>query len=255
MRTNPAMDDTREARLIETFVTLTDSLVDDYDVVEVLQILVDRAVELFDAAAGAIHLADRDGALEVVASTSERSSFFGLLQLNAGEGPCIAAVTSGHLVTVETADDLREHWPRFAEASSEHGYAGVHAIPLRLRDTIVGSLNLFRETEGALNGADARAAQALADVATISLLQQRTIESATLATAQLQRALDSRIAIEQAKGYLARAAGVDMDTAFGMIRQYARTRQRRLGDVAAAVAREEVPLEEVVGRTAVTGDE
>jgi GAF domain-containing protein len=255
MRTNPAMDDTREARLIETFVTLTDSLVDDYDVVEVLQILVDRAVELFDAAAGAIHLADRDGTLKVVASTSERSSFFGLLQLNAGEGPCITAVTSGDLVTAETVDDLRAHWPRFAEASSEHGYAGVHAIPMRLRDTIVGSLNLFRETEGALNGADARAAQALADVATISLLQQRTIESATLATAQLQRALDTRIAIEQAKGYLARAAGVDMDTAFGMIRQYARSRQRRLGDVAAAVAREEVPLEEVVGRTPVAGDE
>ncbi|WP_249404626.1 GAF domain-containing protein [Plantibacter sp. CFBP 8798] len=100
------MDDAREARLIETFVTLTDSLVDNYDVVELLQILVDRAVELFDAAAGAIHLADRDGDLRVVASTSERSSFFGLLQLNAGEGPCIAAVTSGHLVTVETADEL-----------------------------------------------------------------------------------------------------------------------------------------------------
>lgn len=240
------MDHTREARLVETFVTLADSLVDDYDVVELLQILVDRAVELFDAAAGAIHLADRDGTLRVVASTSERSSFFGLLQLNAGEGPCIAAVTSGHLVTVETAAELHAYWPRFAEAANASGYIGVHAIPLRLRDTIVGSLNLFRETEGALNGADARAAQALADVATISLLQQRTIENATLATAQLQRALDGRVAIEQAKGYLARAAGVDMDTAFGMIRQYARSRQRRLGDVAAAVAREEVPLDEVV---------
>ena len=249
------MDHRREARLVETFVTLTDSLVDDYDVVEILQILVDRAVELFDAAAGAIHLADGDGALKVVASTSERSSFFGLLQLNSGEGPCIAAVTSGRLVTVETAEELHTYWPRFAEAANESGYVGVHAIPMRLRDTIVGSLNLFRETEGALNGADALAAQALADVATISLLQQRAIENATLATAQLQRALDSRIAIEQAKGYLARAAGVDMDTAFGMIRQYARTRQRRLGDVAAAVAREEVPLEEVVGGATVAGDE
>jgi len=249
------MDHMREARLVETFVTLTDSLVDDYDVVEILQILVDRAVELFDAAAGAIHLADGDGALKVVASTSERSSFFGLLQLNSGEGPCIAAVTSGRLVTVETAEELHTYWPRFAETANESGYVGVHAIPMRLRDTIVGSLNLFRETEGALNGADALAAQALADVATISLLQQRAIENATLATAQLQRALDSRIAIEQAKGYLARAAGVDMDTAFGMIRQYARTRQRRLGDVAAAVAREEVPLEEVVGGATVAGDE
>ncbi|MBZ4487362.1 GAF and ANTAR domain-containing protein [Microbacterium sp. cx-55] len=240
------MPHSRESRLVETFVTLTDSLVADYDVVDVLQTLVDRAVELFDAAAGAIHLADKNNVLQVVASTSERSSFIGLLQLNAGEGPCITAVTTGRLVTAESADELRRHWPRFAEASKERGYAGVHAIPLRLRDTTVGSLNLFRETEGALNGADARAAQALADVATISLLQQRTIRNATLAAEQLQHALDSRVAIEQAKGYLARAAGVDMDTAFRMIRQYARSRQERLSDVAAAVARDEMPLSELV---------
>jgi transcriptional regulator with GAF, ATPase, and Fis domain len=240
------MTEIREARLVETFVTLTDSLVADYDVVDVLQTLVDRAVELFDAAAGAIHLLDKHDELRVVASTSERSSFIGLLQLDAGEGPCIAAVTTGRLVTSENAEDLRSRWPRFAEASRARGYAGVHAIPLRLRDVTVGSLNLFRESEGALNGADARAAQALADVATISLLQQRTIEHATLTAEQLQRALDSRVAVEQAKGYLSRAAGVDVDTAFGMIRRYARTSQRRLSDVAAAIARDEVPLTDLV---------
>jgi GAF domain-containing protein len=194
------MPDTREARLVDTFVTLTDSLVADFDVVEVLQTLVDRAVELFDAAAGAIHLANEQQELEVVASTSERSSFLGLLQLNAGEGPCITAVTTGELATSENVTELQRRWPRFAEASQQRGYAGVHAIPMRLRDTVVGSLNLFRESEGALNGADARAAQALADVATISLLQQRTIENATLEASQLQRALDSRVLIEQAKG-------------------------------------------------------
>ncbi|WP_412162123.1 GAF and ANTAR domain-containing protein [Curtobacterium flaccumfaciens] len=241
------MTEVREARLVETFVTLTDSLVADYDVVDVLQTLVDRAVELFDAAAGAIHLLDQHDELRVVASTSERSSFIGLLQLNAGEGPCITAVTTGRLVTSENADDLRQHWPRFAEASRARGYAGVHAIPLRLRDTTVGSLNLFRETEGALNGADARAAQALADVATISLLQQRTLEHATLTAEQLQRALDSRVAIEQAKGYLARAAGVDVEEAFGMIRRYARATQRSLSQVAAAVARDDIPLADLIG--------
>lgn len=230
------MPDTREARLVDTFVTLTDSLVADFDVVEVLQTLVDRAVELFDAAAGAIHLANAHHELEVVASTSERSSFFGLLQLNAGEGPCITAVTTGELATSEDLAELQRRWPRFAEASEQRGYAGVHAIPMRLRDTVVGSLNLFRESEGALNGADARAAQALADVATISLLQQRTIENATLEASQLQRALDSRVLIEQAKGYVSRALDVDMDTAFRLIRQYARANQERLSDVARAVS-------------------
>lgn len=239
------MTDTRETRLVETFVTLTDSLIADYDVVDVLQTLVDRVVELFDAAAGAIHLKNDRGALEVVASTSERSSFIGLLQLDAGEGPCIAAVTSGELVTSRDADDLEQHWPRFAAASRERGYAGVHAIPLRLRDEVIGSLNLFRETEGALNGPDARAAQALADVATISVLQQRSLEQATVTAAQLQRALDTRLVIEQAKGYLARAFDTDTDTARELLRRYARTTQQRLSDVAAAVARNELPLEQL----------
>lgn len=241
------MPDTRETRLVETFVTLTDSLVADYDVVEVLQTLVDRAVELFDAAAGAIHLANAQHELEVVASTSERSSFFGLLQLNAGEGPCITAVTTGELATSENLAELQRRWPRFAEASQQRGYVGVHAIPLRLRDTVVGSLNLFRESEGALNGADARAAQALADVATISLLQQRTIENATLEASQLQRALDSRVVIEQAKGYVSRALDVDMDTAFRLIRQHARSNQERLSDVARAVSAQQLAPAELDG--------
>ncbi|MDQ1130721.1 GAF domain-containing protein [Microbacterium sp. SORGH_AS_0888] len=175
------MTDAREARLVETFVTLTDNLVADYDVLDVLQTLVDRSVELFDAAAGAIHLVDKEGRLQLAASTSERSEFIGLLQLDAGEGPCVTAVTTGELVTSGSAEELVRGWPRFAHASRERGYVGVHAIPLRLRDEVIGSLNLFRETEGALNGPDARAAQALADVATISVLQQRTVQTATLA--------------------------------------------------------------------------
>lgn len=239
------MTNTRETRLIDTFVTLTDSLIADYDVLEILQTLVDRAVELFDAAAGAIHLLNERGELEVAASTSDRSSFIGLLQLDAGEGPCIAAITTGRLVTSEDAAALQRGWPRFAEVSKERGYPGVHAIPMRLRNEVIGSLNLFRETEGALNGADARAAQALADVATISILQQRTIETATMTAAQLQRALDGKVAIEQAKGYLARAFRIDMDVAREILRGYARANQQRLSDVATAVSSGRLPLEEL----------
>lgn len=242
------MTDTREARLVDTFVTVTDSLIADYDVVDVLQTLVDRTVELFDAAAGAIHLRMPDGTLEVVASTSERSSFIGLLQLDAGEGPCITAITTGTLVTSEDTAELARRWPGFAAVSQERGYPGVHAIPLRLRDEVIGSINLFRETEGPLNGPDARAAQALADVATISVLQQRSIETALTTAGQLQRALDSRVVVEQAKGYLARALGVDMDTARELLRRYARRRQARLSDVAVAVASGEIAVDTLVAR-------
>jgi GAF domain-containing protein len=242
------MTATREARLVETFVTLTDNLVADYDVLDVLQTLVDRAVELFDAAAGAIHLVNEEGSLEVAASTSERSEFIGLLQLDAGEGPCITAVTTGELVTSENVGILTERWPRFAAVSTERGYPGVHAIPLRLRDDVIGSLNLFRESEGALNSADAQAGQALADVATISVLQQRSLETATVTAQQLQRALDNKVVIEQAKGYVARALGVDMETARELLRRYARANQIRLSDVAAAVAKDELPLDALIAR-------
>lgn len=226
---------TRERRLIETFVALTDTLVDDYDVVEVLQHLVDSMVELFDAAAAGILLVNADQELEVLASTSERSELLGLLQLNAGEGPCVTCVDTGRTVSVRDPEEMARRWPAFAAASAASGYASVHAIPMRLRDTTLGSLNLFRETEGALNRQDAVAAQALTDVATISILQQRTLEHATTTQLQLQRALDSRVVIEQAKGFVAHTHQVDTDEAFGMLRRHARANRLLLADVARGV--------------------
>ncbi|QZQ53624.1 GAF and ANTAR domain-containing protein (plasmid) [Curtobacterium sp. TC1] len=223
---------TREQQLVETFVTLTDTLVADYDIVELLQSLVDNAAELFDATAAGILLVNQSQDLEVVVSTSERSALVGLLQLEAGEGPCVEAFTTGSPVSVQDADEMRRRWPQFAAASQEAGYTSVHSIPLRLRDTVLGSMNLFRETPGALNEDDAIAARALTDVATISILQQRTTEHANLVETQLQHALNSRVAIEQAKGFLAHTHQVDMDTAFTLLRSYARTHQARIADTA-----------------------
>jgi GAF domain-containing protein len=230
------MTRTREQQLADTFVALTDTLVSDYDVVELLQTLVDNAAELFDASAAGIMLADAGHHLEVIASTSERSTFIGLLQLDAGEGPCVEAFATGQTVSVEDPAEMQRRWPRFAAASAELGYAAVHSVPLRLRATTLGSMNLFRETEGALNEADAIAARALTDVATITILQQRTAEHAVLVQTQLQQALDSRVAIEQAKGFLAHTHRVDLDAAFTLLRTYARAHQVRV----AAVARDVV---------------
>ncbi|MBF4592125.1 GAF and ANTAR domain-containing protein [Curtobacterium sp. VKM Ac-1395] len=226
------MTRTREHQLVDAFVTLTDSLVSDYDIVELLQTLVDNAAELFDARAAGILLANPQQELEVVASTSERSSFIGLLQLEAGEGPCVEAFVTGETVTVENPEEMQRRWPLFAAASAQLGYASVHSIPLRLRDNTLGSMNLFRETNGALNATDAVAARALTDVATISILQQRTTEHAVLVQTQLQHALDSRVAIEQAKGFLAHTHRIDLDTAFDMLRSYARSQQARIADTA-----------------------
>lgn len=232
----------REHRLVDTFVTLTDTLVDDYDVVELLQNLVDSVVDIFDASAAGILLVNQAQELEVLASSNERSSFLGLLQLDAGEGPCVECFATGQTVWARDAAEMVRRWPTFAAAADESGFASVHSIPMRLRDTTLGSLNLFRETEGELNHEDARAAQALTDVATISILQQRSLEHATLAQQQLQRALDSRVVIEQAKGFVAQTHQVGMEEAFGVLRGYARSHHERLADVARAVVERRLVL-------------
>lgn len=233
---------TREQQLVETFVTLADTLVADYDIVDLLQSLVDNAAELFDATAAGILLVNQSRDLEVVVSTSERSALVGLLQLEAGEGPCVEAFTTGAPVSVQDADEMRRRWPQFAAASQEAGYTSVHSIPLRLRDTVLGSMNLFREVPGTLNEDDAIAARALTDVATISILQQRNVDHSTLVEAQLQQALNSRVVIEQAKGFVSHTHQVDMETAFRLLRGYARSHQIRLVDLARSVVRRDTVI-------------
>ncbi len=233
---------TREDQLVGTFVKLADSLVDDYDVVDVLQRLVEECVTLFDAVASGILLLSPAGHLEVIVSTSERSELVSLMQLRVGEGPCVESVDTGAVVSVSDIAEVAHRWPAFAEAARASGYASIHAIPMRLRHSTIGSLNLFRDRTGSMNTADAIAAQALADVATISILQQRLAEESEIAQSQLQRALDSRVIIEQAKGFLAQRRGLDMDAAFTLIRSHARSTQSRLGDVAADVIADRIRL-------------
>ena len=226
---------TREEHLLRTVATLADSLVDDFDIVELLQHLVEECITIFDAAAAGILLIGPRGQLEVIASTSENTQLIELIQVEAGDGPCVESALTGRAVSVPDLRDLGDSWPRFAEPAAHSGYASLHALPMRLRDDTIGSLNLFGDHTGELNSADATAAKTLADIATISILQQRLHQESMLAQGQLQRALDSRVVIEQAKGYVALRHGVDMNAAFELIRSHARASQSRLSDVAAGI--------------------
>jgi hypothetical protein len=233
---------TREAQLLETFVTLADTLVVGFDTIDLLQLLVERCVELFDATDAGIMLDTGGGALEVIASTSERSRLIGLLQLGAGEGPCVEAFTSSRAVSVSDVGEIADRWPTFAKRSAESGYAAVDAVPLRLRNLSLGSLNVFREKPGALSAVDASAVQALADVASISILQERAIRESDVARGQLQRAFSSRVVLEQAKGIVSYTKDLDMDASFKLIRDYARTNRRRLTEVATDVVERRLSL-------------
>lgn len=236
------MNEDRERRLVDAFVDATDTLVADYDVVELLQTLVDNAVAIFDVDAAGIILANDRGELEVVVSTGKRSSLLGVLQLETGEGPCVLAYRAGAVVSVTSVEEMTERWPAFASAAEAAGFASVYSVPLRIRDTVLGSMNLFRSEPHELSEHDAAAVEALTHVATISILEQRTADHAVRVQQQLQQALESRVAIEQAKGFIAHTRDVDLDTGFAMLRSLARSRRALLADTAHAVVTRALPV-------------
>jgi GAF domain-containing protein len=225
---------TREEILAETFLQLADTIVDDFDVIDLLTMLSSRCVELLDASATGILLADLHGTLQVVAASSEAANLLELFQLQHEEGPCLDAFRTGKPVTHSDLASTNP-WPRFGRAATAGGFRSVHAFPMRLRDTVLGTLNLFMSEPGPLSDADVSVAQAFAGAITIALLQDKAASDAHDLTAQLQGALNSRIIIEQAKGTLAERDGIGMDEAFERLRSYARTHNHKLADIAQAV--------------------
>ncbi|WP_326718765.1 MULTISPECIES: GAF and ANTAR domain-containing protein [unclassified Streptomyces] len=228
--------------LAKTFVELADNLVADFDLIDFLRLLTDRCVGLLGASAAGVLLADRDGELRVVAASDEQVRLLELFQLQNDEGPCLDCFRTGAPVAVADLGSATTRWPRFAVQARRSGFGAVQALPMRLRDEVVGALNLFRATPGPFDPAATPLAQALADVATISLLQQRSALRSTVLNEQLQTALNSRVLIEQAKGKLAERQGVDMERAFSTLRGYARAHNRRLSDVARAFIDDSEPL-------------
>ncbi|MFD3837531.1 GAF and ANTAR domain-containing protein [Streptomyces sp. NPDC058642] len=220
--------------LAKTFVELADNLVADFDLIDFLRLLTDRCVGLLDASAAGVLLADRDGKLRVMAASDEQVRLLELFQLQNDEGPCLECYRTGQPVIAPDLTREVDRWPRFATAAHRSGFGAVQALPMRLRDETVGALNLFHATPGPFDPAGALIGQALADVATISLLQQRSTHRSTVLNEQLQTALNSRVLIEQAKGKLAERQGIDMEQAFTALRGYARAHNRRLSDVARA---------------------
>ncbi|MDP1806249.1 MAG: GAF and ANTAR domain-containing protein, partial [Acidimicrobiales bacterium] len=222
----------REALLARTLVELADTLVDDFDVVELLTLLTDRCVEVLDVAAAGLMLAYPGGELRVMASSSDAMRLLELFELQAEEGPCPDCYRTGKPIVNHRLTASGGPWPRFEPRAVEAGFRSVHALPMRLHDVTIGALNLFRTDEGALSEADVAAAQALADVATIGVLHHHSARDTQNVNEQLHHALNTRVVVEQAKGVVAERSCIDMHEAFAALRNHARSHNLRLVDVA-----------------------
>jgi GAF domain-containing protein len=222
----------REATLARTLVELADTLVADFDVVDLLTLLTDRCVDVLDVGAAGLMLVAPDGELRVMASSSEAMRVLELFELQSEEGPCLDCYRTGEPIVNQDLAKANGRWPRFAAEALAAGFRSVHALPMRLRGTVIGALNLFHIEPGEMQPADVVAAQALADGATIAILQHRAALEAQVLNEQLNHALNSRIVIEQAKGMVAERENLNMEQAFSRLRQHARNHNVRLADVA-----------------------
>ena len=223
---------TREKILLETFVGLADTLVDDYDIIDFMQTLAERCVELLDVSAAGIMLADAEGKLRHAACSSEQMRLVEFFELQVEEGPCFDAYRDHGAVLCNSPEEAAARWPRFAPQALESGFIAVSAVPMRLRAQVIGALNLFSSGVGVLNDDDLGVAQAMADIATIGILQERVIRDRGVFASQLEFALESRVAIEQAKGIVAEHNGINVDDAFDLIRRFTRSHNRLLSDTA-----------------------
>jgi GAF domain-containing protein len=225
----------REALLTEAIVQVVDTLVEDFDLVDVLTTLTTRCTEILGADAAGIMLTEPGGDLRVMASSSETMRVLEVLEVQANEGPCLDAFRTGQHVTRYELNADEDRWPTFAPAALAAGFAAVQAFPMTLRGVTLGALNLFSGRSDPLDHHDIVAAKALADIATIAVLQHRATLQAQELNDQLQSALSSRVVIEQAKGVVAERLNLDMEEAFFSLRNYARNTNLRLADVAGAI--------------------
>jgi GAF domain-containing protein len=224
----------RESDVVRALVEMADTLVEDYDVIDVLTGLAGRCVDVLGVSAAGVMLAAPDGELRLAASSSETMRLLELFELQAQEGPCLDAFRTGEPTEHENLRPGAGRWPTFATTALQAGFQSVLALPLRLRDTTIGALNLFDGQPTPIDDATLTVARAFADLAAISILQHRAATEALILNDQLSHALTSRVAIEQAKGVIAERAGIDLAEAFSRLRRYARNKNLRLTNVAHA---------------------
>jgi len=240
------MAEDRERDVTKAFVGLASNLATGHDVVDLLSELTEDCARLLDVASAGLLLADTRGALHVLAASSQATLHLEAFQVQRDEGPCLDCYRNGTAVLVPDLEREANRWPQFTAGARMAGFASVHAVPMRLRDNVLGTLGLFGTDVGTLNDEDLSLGQALADVASVALIQDKVAGDMTVVNTQLQTALTSRVIIEQAKGVLAQQGDLDMAQAFSVLRRYSRDHNQRIADVAQAVISRTLSAQELI---------
>lgn len=230
------MSEEHEQRLAEAFVALADTLVDEFDVLDFLSTLAEQAAELLNVSAAGVVLSDQRGGLATTAASSNQARVLELVAVQTDDGPCLDCLRTGTTVTSSDLATETDRWPRFAPAAEQHGYRAVTAVPMRLRGQVIGALTLLNAQAQGVDEASTRLGQALADVATISILQQRAIDRTEILSEQLQATLNNNVTLAQARGVLAEHGNLSLPQAHALLRQHARQHHHRLSELALGIA-------------------
>ena len=221
----------RENLVLDAVVSIVDSLLDDFDVVDLLTGLTERCTELLDVEAAGFLLADPLNQLRLLAATSEQARELELFQLQTDEGPCVDCYSTGRPVSVADVHRARERWPRFVPAAVNAGFASVHAVPMRAAGLVLGALGLFGARRGELSEADLLLGQTLTHIACVAILQEHPPTPSTVMP-RLRSALTGRVIVEQAKGLLRQMLDIPVEDAFRLLRTYAKANGQHLTEVA-----------------------
>jgi hypothetical protein len=239
----------REGQVLAAVVSLVDSLLDDFDVVELLTHLTEQCAELLDIASAGLLLAGPTRRLHLMAATSDRTHDLELFQLQSDEGPCLDCYATGQQISVADLRTATDRWPQFVAVATEAGFASVHAVPMRAAGMVLGSLGLFGTTAGELGVADLAVSQTLAHVATVALLQEHA-PTPDAVLPRLRSALASRVVVEQAKGFLCASLDVSIDEAAGLLRGYARAHGEHLTQAARSLVSDPSSRSDILARIA-----
>ena len=225
----------RQTQLVEYFVHVADTLLEDFDLVDLLHDLTVNAALVSGAASAGLVLLDHQDRVRYMAASNEEGRLLELFQIQNGDGPCLDAIRGGRPVVNADLGEAADRWPQFAPAARAAGFQSVHAFPLRLGGQTMGALNIFGAEHSRFDPEEVRLVQGLADIATIAIVQERSRHPVEIVTEQLQTALNSRIVIEQAKGALARSESITPAQAFEVLRETARHTHQKISDVARSV--------------------